>query len=43
MAAYKILSEAEDPKLATIAAYRAHFGEDFQEMYDKNYELLHIG
>jgi len=43
MAAYKILSKAEDPKLAVIAAYRNHYGEDFKEMYDKNYELLHIG
>lgn len=43
MAAYKILADAEDPKLAVIAAYREHYGEEFDYFYDKNYELLRIG
>lgn len=43
MAAYKILSEAKDYKLAVIAAYRNVYGDDFKKEYDKNYELLFIG
>jgi hypothetical protein len=45
MAAYKILSEAEDPKLAVIAAYKIAYPdeEEFKAMYQKNYECLYIG
>ena len=43
MAAYKILSEAVDPKLAVIAQYKIAFEDDWEQMYNKNYELLKIG
>ena len=43
MKAYKILSEAEDPRLAVIAQYKIAFDDDWEEMYNKNYELLYIG
>ena len=43
MAAYKILSEAVDPKLAVIAQYKIAFEDDWEETYNKNYELLKIG
>lgn len=43
MAAYKILSEAEDPALAVIAQYKTKFEDDWEQEYNKNYELLRIG
>ena len=35
--------DCEDPKLAVIALYRKVYGDDFEEYYNKNYELLRIG
>lgn len=39
----KHFPEAQDLKLCVIALYREVYGDDFEEMYNKNFELLTIG
>ena len=43
MAAYKILVDSDDPELSVKHAYLDHYGDDWKQWYDKNYDLLYMG